>query len=151
MVGLPRKTIFIDRNTVGEPLRASLKDAGIPFVLHDDIPRFTRRTTDAEWLDYVSGKDWVVVSGDISVKKNFTFLTTLRRTQAQVFILASLNHALRAERAGMIISAYGEILRLCHSNTGPKLWVTDASQEFVSVNIKHERGMLARYRRFSTH
>lgn len=148
MVGLPRKTLFIDRNSLGEQLRTSLKDAGIPFEFHDDI--FDRRTTDAEWLSFVSKKRWAVVSGDKSLQRNFSFLTILRRTQAHVFILTELNHAPRPDRAKLIISAYAQILKLCHTNNGPKLWVTNPTK-FVEVDFKAERGMLIRYRRFSTH
>lgn len=149
MVGLPRKTLFIDRNTTGETLRASLAYAKIPFVLHDDI--FDRRTPDAVWLAQASEKGWAVISGDKSVKKNFSFLTLLLRTRAHVFILTNLNHAPRPDRANLIISAYEDILRLCNTTDGPRLWATNTESKFVSVDFKHERGMLARYRRFSTH
>lgn len=142
MSGLQRKTIFIDRNSGGRTFRDLLTNSGINVVLHDE--QFHPTTSDDVWLKKVGALGMVMVTGDIAVERSYLFLSALRRSRSQVFILCGLNHASREARADCIIDAYPEILRLCHSHPGPRLWKTNKSGEFKPVNFKHELGILKR-------
>lgn len=145
MIGLPRKTIFIDRNSGGRIFRGLLTEAGINVVLHDE--HFTRNTPDHVWLKKIGTLGWAMVTGDIAVEKSYLFLSALKHSHSHVFILCELNHALKEERARCIIEAYPEIITLCHAHSGPRLWKTNKSGKILPVNFKHSLGMLVRYER----
>jgi hypothetical protein len=140
---LPRKTIFIDRNSGGRAFRDLLTAADINVVLHDDLFRPTTR--DNVWLKKVGALGHAMVTGDIAVERSFLFLDDLKRTKAQVFILCGLNHASPETRAKCIIDAYSEMVSLCHANPGPRLWKQKPLGKILEVNFRHTLGMLKRY------
>ena len=55
MIGLQRKTIFIDRNSGGRTFRDLLTDAGLNVVLHDE--QFPPATNDDVWVKKVGASD----------------------------------------------------------------------------------------------
>src|SRR5689334_16353862 len=121
MIGLPRKTIFIDRNSGGRLFKDLIVKAGINAVLHDE--QFPPRTEDHIWLKKVASLGYAVVTSDVAVERSFLFLDALKRSRAHVFVICELNHAEGSEgRAGHIVEAYPKIVELCHGNIGPCLW-----------------------------
>ena len=146
MNGLPRKTLFVDRNSGGKRLQSFLVAADIPFVLHDDIFKH-KNTPDSVWLKKVGTLGYAMVTGDIDIENSYIFLSILTRSVSHVFILRGLNHASAEGRAQCIIKAYPEIVRLCFENTGPRLWKTDYAGHILPVDFKHLRGLLKRYGR----
>jgi len=147
MIGLPRKTIFVDRNSGGRLFRGFVTEAKINVVLHDEY--FTDpKTPDHVWLKEVGALGWPMVTGDIKVEKDPLFLDRLKRTVAHVFILCELNHGTPEERANCIIKAYPDIVQLCHSNHGPKLWKARSGEGFKPVDFRHNLGMLKKLGRY---
>jgi len=143
MIGLPRKTVFIDRNSGGRVFRDLITAAEINVVLHDDLFRPT--TPDHVWLKKVGALGYAMVTADIAVERSFLFLDNLKRSKAQVFILCGLNHASSDVRAKCIIDAYSEMVSLCHANPGPRLWKQKPIGKILEVNFRHALGMLKRY------
>lgn len=143
MTGLPRKTVFIDRNSGGRTFRDALTAADINVVLHDDL--FQSRTPDHVWLKKVGALGYAMVTADIAVERSFLFLDYLKRSKAHVFILCGLNHASPDARAKCIIDAYPEMLSLRHANPGPRLWKQKPLGRILEVNFRHTLGLLKRY------
>jgi hypothetical protein len=146
MIGLPRKTIFIDRNSGGRLFRDIVTAADIKVVLHDEhFP--DQKTPDHVWLKEIGKLGWAMVSGDI-LDRNSIFLHNLNRTKAHVFILCGLNHGSPQERAECVINAYPSILQFCDQYAAPKLWKSKCrGASLQPVNFRHELGMLKRYGR----
>lgn len=142
MNGLPRKTIFIDRNSGGRTFRDYITKVGISVVLHDE--QFPPRTDDHVWLKKVGALGWAMVTGDIAVGRSFLFLSALRRSQAHVFILCALNHLTAEARADLIIDKYPTIVELCHAHRGPCLWKAKPGAALVQIDFKHLLGLLKR-------
>jgi hypothetical protein len=143
MIGLPRKTVFIDRNSGGRSFRDAIVAANINVVLHDDLFRITT-TADHVWLKKVGTLGYAMVTADIAVERSFLFLDTLKRSKSHVFILCGLNHASPDARAKCIIDAYPEMLSLCHANPGPRLWKQKPLGKILEVNFRHNYGLLKR-------
>ena len=143
MIGLPRKTIFIDRNSGGRAFRDLLTAADINVVLHDE--QFGPTTEDHVWLKKVGALGYVMVTADIAVERSFLFLNYLRSSRAQVFILCGLNHASAEARAKCIIDAFPEMMSLCHANLGPRLWKQKPGGKILELNFRHTLGLLKRY------
>jgi hypothetical protein len=142
MIGLPRKTIFIDRNSGGRAFKATIVKAGINVVLHDD--QFPQRTEDHIWLKKVGALGYAIVTGDVAVERSFLFLDTLKRSRAHVFVICELNHSDANGRAKRIIDAYASIIELCHMNKGPALWKAKTGHAFVAFDFRHQLGLLKR-------
>ena len=142
MNGLPRKTIFIDRNSGGRTFRNLITDAGINVVLHDE--QFPPRTEDHVWLKKIGALGWAMVTGDVAVGRSFLFLSALRRSRAHVFVLCELNHLSPEGRASLIINEYAQILRLCHAHNGPCLWKAKPGSALIQFDFKHSLGLLRR-------
>ena len=143
MIGLPRKTLFIDRDSGGRTFRDIVKAADINVVLHDE--QFDPRTDDHVWLKKIGKLGFALATGDIAVERSYLFLTQLRRSNSHVFILCGLNHSSRDARSKCIIDAYPEIVRLCFGNQGPRLWKQKSGEAIVEVDFKHTLGLLKRY------
>jgi hypothetical protein len=145
MIGAQRKTVFIDRNSGGHSFRHIIQKANISVVLHDE--KFNKTTPDSVWVKKLGALDWMMVTGDQAIERNYLFLEDLRRTTAHVFILCGLNHATPEGRAKVIIDAYDEMLALCHTHCGPRLWKAKAGAKILPVDFRHSIGMLKRYKR----
>ena len=142
MIGLPRKTVFIDRNSGGRVFRDMLTESNINTVLHDEL--FPPTTPDHIWLKKVGALGYAMVTADIAVERSFLFLDGLKRSKSYVFILCGLNHATRETRAKCIIDAYPEMLKLCCANPGPRLWKQKPLGKILEVNFRHTLGLLKR-------
>jgi hypothetical protein len=149
MIGLQRKAVFIDRNSGGRKFRGIVEKADIRVVLHDELFKIT--TADHVWLKRIGALGYMMVTGDIAIERSYIFLSDLRRSLAQVFILCDLNHATPEGRAQCIISAYPEMLRLVHSHSGPRLWkLRSSSDGILPIDFRHNRGILKKYGRVTT-
>jgi hypothetical protein len=146
MIGLPRKLVFIDRNSGGRAFKSLIVDAGIRVVLHDEHFR-DPTTPDEVWVKEVGRLGWLMVTGDVATERSFLFLTALKRSRAHVFILCGLNHASPQQRAECIIDAYSEMLSLSHQYRGPRLWKASAGKRLVEVNFRATLGKMRRYGR----
>lgn len=147
MIGLQRKTVFIDRNSGGRNFKDLIKRAGINIVLHDE--EFGPTTLDSVWVKKIGALGWIMVTGDIAIERSYLFLSALKRSRAHVFILCALNHLTGDDRAKCIIDVYEEMLKLCHAHTGPCLWKAKPAGEILPVDFRHALGMLTRYKRTS--
>lgn len=146
MIGLPRKLVFIDRNSGGRAFKSLIVEAGIRVILHDEHFR-DPKTPDEEWVKEVGRLGWLMVTGDIATERSFLFLTALKRSRAHVFILCGLNHASPQQRAECIIEAYPQMLSLSQQHRGPRLWKAPAGKPFVAVDFRATLGKMRRYGR----
>lgn len=116
----PRTAIFIDRNSGGRIFRGILEAAGLEVLLHDDL--FSKTTPDHEWLKANADADRIIVSGDLRMLRDLTFLRNLRDTNAFVFVLRGLNGASREQKAGCILTALDLMIRTKRESAPPGLW-----------------------------
>lgn len=126
-------TIFIDRNSGGRTFRGLIEAAGIKVILHSDV--FTDdKIADHEWLDTVSKKGWIVVTGDQATSRSLLFLDRLNRTKSHIFILYQLNGATPEAKAYHVISLYPWMVEKNTSCQSPSLWrVTKHAKDQVDI------------------
>lgn len=113
-------TFFIDRNTGGKALRASLALAGMKIVLHDEL--FPQNTADEAWIKSVSDSGFIVITGDKDVTHRLAFLKRARDASARVFILIGLNSATGPDRAVYILKCVPRIQQLLAACQPPCIW-----------------------------
>jgi hypothetical protein len=141
VIGLPRKTIFIDRNSGGRVFRKFITDNDIHVVLHDE--QFQNpKTEDHVWLKKIGSLGWAMVTGDIACERSFLFLDALKRSRAHVFILCGLNHSNPEEKARCVVDAYPDIVVLCHKHNGPCLWKAKAGCKIQPLDFRETLGLL---------
>ncbi len=116
----PRASIFIDRNSGGRIFRDILVAARLEVFLHDDL--FDQNTADHQWLKANADANRIIISGDLRMFRDLTFLRNLRDTNACVFVLRGLNGASREQKAGCILTALDLMLQIKAAATPPGLW-----------------------------
>ena len=148
MIGLPRKVVFIDRNSGGRAFRDIRIAVNIRVVLHDE--HFTNsKTPDHVWVKEIGKLGWLMVTGDIATERNAFFLDAFKRSKAHVFILCGLNHGTPQERANCVTDAYPEMISLSLGNRGPRLWKAKPGERLLSVDFRATLGKMKKYGRTS--
>ncbi|MEO6036411.1 MAG: hypothetical protein ABIQ35_14255 [Verrucomicrobiota bacterium] len=146
MTGLPRKTVFIDRNSGGLAFRSIFFSANFKVVLHDDY--FTdRQTADHVWVKEIGRLGWLMVTGDSATEKSAFFLEAFRHSKSHVFILCALNHGTPQERADCIKNAYPEMISLSLGHRPPRLWKSLAGGKILPVNFRETLAKMRKYDR----
>ena len=126
-------TIFIDRNSGGRTFRALIEAEGIEVILHSDVFR-DDTIADHAWLESVSEKGWIVVTGDQATSRSLLFLDQLNRTRTHVFILYMLNGASPEMKARHVIELYPWMTEKHASCEPPSLWrVTQNDRNRVDI------------------
>ncbi len=146
MIGLPRKTVFIDRNSGGRAFKDIILAANIRVVLHDE--HFSDpKTPDEVWVKEIGRLGWLMVTGDVATEKNPFFLDAFKHSRSHVFILCGLNHASPEERANCVINAYPKMISLSLGHKGPRLWKATTGGKILAVNFRETLGKLRKYGR----
>ena len=124
MISGPHKsppTIFIDRNSGGRTFKGLIEAAGIKVVLHSEIFK-DDKISDHKWLEVISEKGWIAVTGDQATARSFLFLEQLNRAKTHVFIVYQLNGATREAKAHHVIGFYEWMVETIMSCEPPSLW-----------------------------
>jgi predicted nuclease of predicted toxin-antitoxin system len=80
-------TFFVDRSS-GKVLADGLKEfAGLNVERHDD--HFPQNALDIEWLEKCGENNWVVISSDKAIKKNFLEKQALMQSNLASFFFTS--------------------------------------------------------------
>ena len=79
---------FVDRSS-GKQLAEGLKELGLNVEKHDD--HFEQNTLDYVWLEKCGEMNWVVISSDKAIKKNFLEKQALIKSNLASFFFTSAN------------------------------------------------------------
>ncbi len=79
---------FVDRSS-GKQLAEGLKEIGLNVEKHDD--HFEQNTLDYVWLEKCGEMNWVVISSDKAIKKNFLEKQALIKSNLASFFFTSAN------------------------------------------------------------
>jgi predicted nuclease of predicted toxin-antitoxin system len=79
-------TFFVDRSS-GKQFAEGLKELGLNVEKHDD--HFPQNTLDIEWLEKCGENNWVVISSDKAIKKNFLEKQALMQSNLASFFFTS--------------------------------------------------------------
>ena len=112
----PEFVFFIDRSLGIEPLRSTLREAGVRVEIHDE--HFKRDEEDRVWLAEVSKRSWVVFTKDQRLRYRPLEISALRASGARVFVLIAGNLT-GAEIAATFGAALPRIQRILASRAGP--------------------------------
>lgn len=85
---LEQITFFVDRSS-GKRLAEGLKELGLNVEKHDD--HFEQNTFDVIWLEKCGEMNWVVISSDKAIKKNFLEKQALMESNLASFFFTSAN------------------------------------------------------------
>jgi PIN like domain len=83
---LENVTFFVDRSS-GKRLAEGLKEIGLNVERHDD--HFEQNTLDVIWLEKCGEMNWVVISSDKAIKKNFLEKEALMKSSLASFFFTS--------------------------------------------------------------
>lgn len=113
----PEGTVFfIDRSLGVEPIRSTLREAGLAVEIHDN--HFKRDEEDRVWLQKIGERGWVVLTKDQRLRYRPLEITALRSSGARVFILVAGN--LRGvEIAAVFRDALPRIFKVLNKHPGP--------------------------------
>jgi PIN like domain len=92
-------TFFVDRSS-GKQFAEGLKELGLNIEKHDD--HFPQNTLDIEWLEKCGENNWVVISSDKAIKKNFLEKQALMQSKLASFFFTSAS--LTTEKQITIVS-----------------------------------------------
>jgi hypothetical protein len=138
---------FVDRSAGRYEFPDGLKKLGLNIEKHDD--HFDEKTLDQEWLSFCGEKGWVVISGDLNVKRNGLERRALIASKVASFFFTSgqitakkrleyftkaltrvKNYVLTQERPFIVrITPEGKI----------ELWVNHKDEDCIEAKLKRRR------------
>jgi predicted nuclease of predicted toxin-antitoxin system len=83
---LEKITFFVDRSS-GKQFAEGLKELGLNVEKHDD--HFPQNTLDIYWLEKCGELNWIVISSDKAIKKNFLEKQALMQSKLASFFFTS--------------------------------------------------------------
>ena len=118
---------------------------GLKVVLHDD--EFPQTAADEDWLQAVSQKGWVIVTGDKATTTSPLFLQRLSRSNARVFVLMELNGESAEGKASCILKWHSKIAELVSMSKSPALWCISKQGSVRAVDFQAILQKMVRNRR----
>ena len=124
---------FVDRSS-GKQLAEGLKELGLNVEKHDD--HFEQNTLDYVWLEKCGEMNWVVISSDKAIKKNFLEKQALIKSNLASFFFTSAN--LTSQQQIEIVSkGLKRIANILESNKKPFIARLDKEGK-VEIWINHK-------------
>ncbi len=111
--------LFVDRCAWSRRLGEALRNAGIPFVAHDD--KFAKNCADVDWLPVVGREEWIVITRDKNIRRKPNELKAFRDAKVIAFALASGN-ASAEDTARLVVGLYPKILRKTRGAKPPAMF-----------------------------
>ncbi len=119
----PRVTFYVDR-CLGLGVVAALRTAGALVEAHDD--HFAQDAADVDWIPAVTGRGWVILTKDDSIRRNAPEIEAVRSSGARVVTLASGNMR-GADMAALFGQYLADIERLAADHPPPFIAVLTRS------------------------
>jgi len=111
--------LFIDRCAWSRRLGEALREAAIPFIVHDD--KFAKDCADVDWLPEVGKQGWIVITRDKNIRRKPNELQAFRDAKVIAFALASGN-ASADDTARLVVELYPRILRKARGAKPPAMF-----------------------------
>ncbi len=137
---------FVDRSS-GKKLAEGLKEIGLNIEKHDD--HFEQNALDIVWLERCGEMNWVVISSDKAIKKNFLEKQALMESNLASFFFTSAN--LTSEQQIEIIKkGLKRIANFIESNKTPfiarldkegkvELWINYKGDDLIAKKQERRR------------
>lgn len=111
--------LFIDRCAWSRRLGEALRDADIPFIIHDE--KFAKDCEDVDWLPVVGREGWIVITRDKNIRRKPNELKAFREAKVIAFTLASGNTSAE-DTARLVVALYPKILRKVRGAKPPAMF-----------------------------
>lgn len=139
-------TFFADRSS-GKQLAERLKEIDLNIEKHDD--HFEQNTLDVVWLEECGNRDWVIISSDKAIKKNFLEKQALMKSNLASFFFTTAN--LTSEQQFQIVEkAIKRIANVISSNkkpfiarldkeSGVEIWTNHKGEDLIAKKQEKRR------------
>lgn len=124
--------LFIDRCAWSRRLGDALRDAAIPFIVHDD--KFAKNCADVDWLPVVGREGWIVITRDKNIRRKPNELQAFRDAKVIAFALASGN-ASADDTARLVVSLYPKFLRKVRGAKPPVMFSVTLAGTISAVRL----------------
>jgi len=124
--------LFIDRCAWSRRLGEALRDADIPFIIHDD--KFAKDCADVDWLPIVGLKGWIVITRDKNIRRKPNELKAFREAKVIAFALASGN-ASAEDTARLVVGLYPKIVRKVRGAKPPAMFSITLSGKINPISL----------------
>ena len=122
-----RIRVFLDRNLTSRILLQELrkaqitKDMGLDIRAHgEEFPEFNtlREVTDAEWLEEIGQRGWLILSRDLKIQYNQAEKQAIKDSRASFFAITAKNLP-STEMARFILKAMNRIVIFAEQHNPP--------------------------------
>ena len=124
--------LFIDRCAWSRRLGEALREASIPFIVHDD--KFPKDCADVDWLPVVGREGWVVITRDKNIRRKPNELQAFKTANVVAFALASGN-ASAEDTARLVVGLYPQILRKVRGANPPAMFSVSLAGTISPVRL----------------
>ncbi len=133
-------TFFADRSS-GKQLAERLKEIDLNIEKHDD--HFEQNTLDVVWLEECGNRDWVIISSDKAIKKNFLEKQALMKSNLASFFFTTAN-LISEQQFQIVEKAIKRIANVISSNKKPFIARLD-KESGVEIWTNHKgEGLIAK-------
>lgn len=139
-------TFFADRSS-GKQLAERLKEIGLNIEKHDD--HFEQNTLDVVWLEECGNRDWVIISSDKAIKKNFLEKQALMKSNLTSFFFTTAN-LISEQQFQIVEKAIKRIANVISSNkkpfiarldkeSGVEIWTNHKGEDLIAKKQEKRR------------
>lgn len=139
-------TFFADRSS-GKQLAERLKEIGLNIEKHDD--HFEQNTLDVVWLEECGNRDWVIISSDKAIKKNFLEKQALMKSNLASFFFTTAN-LISEQQFQIVEKAIKRIANVISSNkkpfiarldkeSGVEIWTNHKGEDLIAKKQEKRR------------
>ena len=139
-------TFFADRSS-GKQLAERLKEIDLNIEKHDD--HFEQNTLDVVWLEECGNRDWVIISSDKAIKKNFLEKQALMKSNLTSFFFTTAN-LISEQQFQIVEKAIKRIANVISSNkkpfiakldkeSGVEIWTNHKGEDLIAKKQEKRR------------
>lgn len=141
------RVFFVDRSSGRYSLVDGLRKLGLNVEAHDD--HFAPETRDIDWISHCGLQDWIVISSDMAIKRNFLEQQAILSSKVAAFFFTSRSIS-SAEQISAFTAALRRISNLVLNQEKPfiarvspdgsvELWLDHRGKDLIARKLERER------------